>query len=97
MLKGAGTVIAEPDGTWVVNATGNPALGTGGTGDVLCGLVASLLAQRLQPAEAARAAVWLHGTAADDLVAAGIGPVGLVATELIPAIRASINRLRRGR
>jgi hydroxyethylthiazole kinase-like uncharacterized protein yjeF len=94
VLKGAGTVIAEPDGTWVINDTGNPALGTGGTGDVLCGLVASLLAQRLAPAEAARAAVWLHGTAADDLVAAGTGPVGLVATELIPAIRATINRTR---
>jgi hydroxyethylthiazole kinase-like uncharacterized protein yjeF len=94
VLKGAGTIVAEPGGAWVVNATGNPALGTGGTGDVLCGLVAALLAQKLPPAEAARAAVWLHGRAADDLVAAGVGPVGLVATELIPAIRAALNRTR---
>ncbi len=95
VLKGAGTVVAEPGGRWVVNATGNPALGTGGTGDVLCGLVGSLLAQKMAPAEAARAAVWLHGRAADDLVAAGVGPVGLTASELIPAIRAAINRTRR--
>lgn len=94
VLKGAGTVIAEPDGTWVVNRTGNAALGTGGTGDVLCGLVGSLLAQDLRPADAARAAVWLHGRAADDLVATGVGPVGLTASELIPAIRTAINRVR---
>jgi hydroxyethylthiazole kinase-like uncharacterized protein yjeF len=94
VLKGAGTIIAEPSGSWVINTTGNPSLGTGGTGDVLCGLVAALLAQNLLPVDAARAAVWLHGRAADDLVAAGIGPVGLVATELIPAIRTALNRAR---
>jgi hydroxyethylthiazole kinase-like uncharacterized protein yjeF len=94
VLKGAGTVIVEPHESWTINTTGNPALGTGGTGDVLCGLVASLLAQHLTPIEAALAAVWLHGVAADDLVAAGIGPVGLVATELIPAIRTALNRTR---
>ncbi len=94
VLKGAGTVVCGPDGAWVVNATGNPALATGGTGDVLTGLVAGLLAQRLAPAEAARAAVWLHGRAADALVASGIGPVGLAATELIPAIRSAINAAR---
>jgi len=92
VLKGAGTIIAAPDGSWVINTTGNPALGTGGTGDVLCGLVAGLLAQHLAPFEAACAAVWLHGAAADDLVGAGIGPLGLTASELIPAIRARINR-----
>ena len=94
VLKGAGTVVADPGANWVINPTGNPALGTGGTGDVLCGLVGSLLAQHLPPREAACAAVWLHGTAADDLVADGIGPVGMVATELIPAIRSALNRLR---
>jgi hydroxyethylthiazole kinase-like uncharacterized protein yjeF len=92
VLKGAGTIVVTPDGSWVINTTGNPALGTGGTGDVLCGLVAGLLAQHLSPFEAACAAVWLHGSAADDLVAAGIGPLGLTASELIPAIRARINR-----
>ncbi len=96
VLKGAGTIVCEPGGAWVVNATGNPALATGGTGDVLTGLVAGLLAQHLPPADAARAAVWLHGHAADTLVASGTGPVGLAATELIPAIRAAINALRAG-
>lgn len=92
VLKGAGTVITDPHGAWVINPTGNPGLATGGTGDVLCGLVAALLAQRLSPIDAARAAVWMHGQAADDLVAEGIGPVGLTASELIPAIRRVLNR-----
>ena len=96
VLKGAGTVIAEPAGAWSINPTGNPALSTGGTGDVLCGLVAGLAAQGLTPLDAARAATWLHGTAADDLVAAGQGPVGLTASELIVAIRTAINRVIRG-
>ena len=92
VLKGAGTVIAEPDGAWVVNTTGNPGLATGGTGDVLCGLVAALLAQGVAPSQAARAAVWLHGTAADDCVAQGLGPIGLTASDLLPVIRDAINR-----
>ncbi|MEO8937755.1 MAG: NAD(P)H-hydrate dehydratase [Burkholderiaceae bacterium] len=93
ILKGAGSVIAEPSGGWVINPTGNPLLATGGTGDVLCGLVVALLAQSLAPLDAARAATWIHGTAADDLAAAGIGPVGMTASELIVAIRAVINRM----
>lgn len=93
VLKGAGSVVADPFGVWVINPTGNPALATGGTGDVLCGLVAGLLAQRLSPLDAARMATWVHGKAADDLVAAGIGPVGVAASELIVPIRAVLNRL----
>ncbi len=92
VLKGAGSVIADASGAWVINTTGNPGLATGGTGDVLCGLVAGLLAQHLSPLDAARAATWLHGTAADDLVAQGIGPIGLTASELLPAIRVALNR-----
>ena len=93
VLKGAGTIIADPRSRWVVNTSGNPGLATGGTGDVLCGLVAGLLAQHLSPLDAARAAAWLHGAAADDLVAQGIGPIGLTSSELFPAIRATLNRL----
>ena len=93
VLKGAGSVIADAGGTWVINTTGNPGLATGGTGDVLCGLVVGLLAQHLAPLDAARAATWLHGTAADELVARGTGPIGLTASELLPAIRAVLNRL----
>ncbi|MGV7206471.1 NAD(P)H-hydrate dehydratase [Oxalobacteraceae bacterium A2-2] len=93
VVKGSGTVIARPDGQAVINGTGNPALSTAGTGDVLSGLGGALLAQGWPAWEAALAAVWLHGMAADVLVAEGLGPIGLAAGELIPAIRAALNRL----
>jgi ADP-dependent NAD(P)H-hydrate dehydratase / NAD(P)H-hydrate epimerase len=92
VLKGSGSIIATPDGSATINPTGNPALATAGTGDVLTGLCGALLAQGWPAAQAALAAVWLHGAAADRLVADGIGPVGLTASELIPAIRAAFNR-----
>ncbi|OFJ46454.1 bifunctional ADP-dependent (S)-NAD(P)H-hydrate dehydratase/NAD(P)H-hydrate epimerase [Janthinobacterium lividum] len=93
VLKGSGTLIAAPDGGIVINNTGGPALATAGTGDVLSGLCGSLLAQGWPAWEAAVGAVWLHGAAADALVAAGNGPIGLTAGELIPAIRKLINAL----
>ncbi len=93
VLKGSGTVIAARDGAIVINTTGNPALATAGTGDVLSGLCGSLLAQGWPEWEAALAGVWLHGMAADLLVTEGAGPVGLTAGEVIPAIRAEVNRL----
>ena len=96
ILKGAGSVLADVTGAWTINPTGNPALATGGTGDVLCGLVAALLAQKIPPLAAARAATWAHGRAADALVAAGTGPVGLTPSELIPAIRRVLNELQSG-
>lgn len=95
VLKGAGTVIAFPDGDIVINPTGNPALSSAGTGDVLSGLCGALLAQGWPSAEAALASVWLHGKAADDLVDLGVGPIGLTASEVIPAVRALINRVVR--
>jgi hydroxyethylthiazole kinase-like uncharacterized protein yjeF len=93
VLKGSGTVIAAPDGNAVINTTGNPALATAGTGDVLAGLCGALLAQGWPQWEAALAAVWLHGMAADVLVTEGCGPIGLTAAELIPAIRTALNRM----
>ncbi|MGO4469511.1 NAD(P)H-hydrate dehydratase, partial [Pseudoduganella sp. RAF53_2] len=93
VLKGSGTVIAAQDGTVVINTTGNPALATAGTGDVLAGLCGSLLAQGWPAWETALGAVWLHGMAADVLVAEGTGAIGITAGELIPAIRTAINRL----
>lgn len=93
ILKGSGSIIAHPDGRLVINTSGNPALATAGSGDVLAGLCGALLAQHWPVWEAALAACWLHGTAADVLVAAGIGPAGLTASELIPAVRTEINRL----
>lgn len=93
VLKGSGTVLAKPDGHIVINSTGNPALATAGTGDVLAGLCGSLLAQGWPAWEAALSAVWLHGMAADVLVTEGTGPIGVTASELIPAIRTALNRM----
>ncbi|HDR9488065.1 TPA: NAD(P)H-hydrate dehydratase [Burkholderia aenigmatica] len=93
VLKGSGTVIAAPDGRVAINPTGNAALATGGTGDVLGGLIGALLAQRVAPYEAALAGVYLHGLAADTLTANGTGPAGLTAGELAPMVRTLINRL----
>ncbi|MES2537907.1 MAG: NAD(P)H-hydrate dehydratase [Pseudomonadota bacterium] len=93
VLKGSGTVIARPDGEAVINPTGNPALATAGTGDVLAGICGALLAQQWTAWEAALAAVWMHGRAADEMVEQGIGPIGLTAGELIPCVRAILNRL----
>ena len=91
VLKGAGSVCAFPDGRWSVNTTGNPGLASGGTGDVLAGIIGALLAQGLAPEHALQLGVCVHGAAADALVARGIGPVGLTASELIPEARALLN------
>ena len=91
VLKGVGSVIAHPDGTWDINASGGPALATAGSGDVLSGLLGALLAQGLDAKTALRYAVCLHGATADALVAQGTGPLGLTASELPDAARALLN------
>ncbi|NMM37846.1 MAG: NAD(P)H-hydrate dehydratase [Glaciimonas sp.] len=93
VLKGSGSIIADPQNNIVINPTGNPGLATAGTGDVLAGIIGALLAQGWHEWDAVIAAVWLHGDAADALVAAGQGPIGLTASELIPVVRRSLNRL----
>lgn len=95
VLKGAGSILAHPDGTFDVNATGGPALATAGSGDVLCGMLGALLAQQLDARAALRYAVCLHGAAADRLVADGAGPLGVTASELPDAARALLNRAAR--
>jgi hydroxyethylthiazole kinase-like uncharacterized protein yjeF len=91
VVKGAGSVLAHPDGTWDINASGNPALASAGTGDVLAGIVAAMLAQHVDAKSALRLGVCVHGAAADACVAEARGPVGLVAGELIAAARALVN------
>lgn len=86
VLKGAGTVVADPDGEAAICAAGNPGMATGGSGDVLGGLLASLLAQGMGPGEAARAAVHVHARAGD-LVQAERSMAGLVASDLLEGIR----------
>jgi len=93
VLKGVGTIVAAPDGRLAINPSGNAALASGGTGDVLGGIIGALLAQHLPRYEAALAGVYLHGLAADMLTARGHGPAGLTAGELAPMVRELINRL----
>lgn len=85
VLKGAKTVIAEPDGTVTIAPFENPALATGGTGDVLAGVIGALLAQGLAPGPAARLGVYLHGTAGD-VVSERLGDAGLLASDLPEAV-----------
>jgi ADP-dependent NAD(P)H-hydrate dehydratase / NAD(P)H-hydrate epimerase len=93
ILKGSGTIITRSDGNAIINTTGNPALATAGTGDVLSGICGALLAQHWPIWEAAAAAVWLHGHAADVLVDKGVGPIGLTASELITEVRSALNQV----
>jgi len=85
VLKGAHTVIAEPQGTLFINPTGNPGMATAGTGDVLAGMIGALLGQGYEPSLAARVAVYVHGLAGD-LVAARSGQRSLIAGDLIEAL-----------
>ena len=91
LLKGAGTVIAMPDGQWFINASGNPGLAAAGMGDTLAGIIGGLAAQGMELDQAALLGTYLHGAAADALVAEGIGPLGLTASEVALAARELIN------
>ena len=84
LLKGADTIIAAPDGKVAINASAPPWLATAGSGDVLAGLIAGLLAQGMPPWDAAAAGAFLHGRAG--VIA---GP-GLVAEDLLPAITTAL-------
>ena len=92
VLKGARTIVAEPDGSAAIAPFENPALATGGTGDVLAGTIGSLLAQGLAPFAAARLGVYLHGLAGD----AGrerFGDAGLLASDLPDGLAVARKRL----
>ncbi len=85
VLKGACTIVAHPDGRTRINWPANPALATAGTGDVLAGMITGLLAQHVEPFDAASASVYLH-TAAAGLVSTEIGDRGLLASDLLAKI-----------
>lgn len=85
ILKGARTLVALPNGEVYINATGNPGMATAGTGDVLTGMVTSLIGQGMSPKMAAVAGVFLHGAAGDE-AAIHIGPVGIMAGDIIEFI-----------
>ena len=85
VLKGAHTIVAQPQGPCRVSPFANPLLSVGGTGDVLSGIIAGLLAQGMTPADAAACGVYLHGAAAESLRPA-FGDRGATATDIIGAI-----------
>jgi hydroxyethylthiazole kinase-like uncharacterized protein yjeF len=91
VLKGARTVVAEPDGRAWINPTGNPGMAAGGMGDVLTGLITGLLAQGCTASEACRAGVFLHGLAADILAQRTCQ--GFLATEVMDTVPQAIQRV----
>jgi ADP-dependent NAD(P)H-hydrate dehydratase / NAD(P)H-hydrate epimerase len=93
VLKGAGTVIAAPDGRTALCPTGNPGMASGGMGDVLAGVIGALLAQGLSAFDAACFGAYAHGAAAD-AVAARRGQVGLLAGDVLDAMPPTIGRLQ---
>ncbi|MBQ6807914.1 MAG: NAD(P)H-hydrate dehydratase [Firmicutes bacterium] len=94
VLKGAGTVVATPEGRVFINSSGNPGMATGGTGDVLAGMIATLLAQGMVPAVAAACAVWLHG-AAGDIAVTKNGVAGLLAGDIVEAVPTALKSIGR--
>ena len=91
VLKGAGTVIATPDGHYCINTSGNPGMASGGMGDALSGMIAAFLAQGLNTLDAAKLGVFLHGAAADECLTHAMAPHGLTASEVIFEARTLLN------
>jgi hydroxyethylthiazole kinase-like uncharacterized protein yjeF len=95
VLKGAYTGIAAPDGSYWFNTTGNPGMATGGSGDVLTGLITGLLAQGMDPLDAARYGVYLHGLAGD-LAAGSLGQQAMIAGDMVRNIGAAFKEVLEG-
>jgi NAD(P)H-hydrate epimerase len=93
VLKGSRTVIAAPSGLVAINPTGNAGMASGGMGDALAGIIGSLVAQGLEPAEAAETAVFWHGAAADR-VAARRGEAGLLASDVIEELPPTLREMQ---
>ena len=96
VLKGAHTVVAAPDGRAAISPYANPLLATAGTGDVLAGAIAGLLAQGMEPFEAAACGVYLHGLAAEE-IGEEFGDRGMLASELLPALPRAIRTVLHGK
>jgi len=93
VLKGAHTVIVAPDGQSKISPTANPGLASAGTGDVLTGVIAGLVAQGLSLFDAAACGVYLHAEAGE-VVKAKLGDAGMIATDLLPALPLVIKQLK---
>jgi hydroxyethylthiazole kinase-like uncharacterized protein yjeF len=93
VLKGAHTVVASPNGEARISAMANPGLASAGTGDVLSGAIAGLLAQGLPYPAAAACGVYLHGLAGE-MVRAEIGDAGMIASDLLPALPRAIKKIK---
>lgn len=89
-LKGSRTLVAAPDGGMAINLTGNPGMASGGAGDVLTGVTAAWIGQGLRAADACRAAVYLHGLAAD-IAVRGRGETALIATDIVAALGKAVS------
>lgn len=89
VLKGHRTVIAAPDGEIFINTTGNPGMAKGGSGDVLAGIITSLIGQGIPPKEAAYIGVWLHG-AAGDRSAEAFGEYSMTPTDMLGCLKSTI-------
>lgn len=92
VLKGHETIIAAPNGDYYINETGNPGMATGGTGDVLTGMIASFVGQGMEPYDAAIAGVYFHGLAGD-LAVKEKGVLSLIATDLLNKLPEVLKKL----
>jgi NAD(P)H-hydrate epimerase len=95
VLKGARTIVAAPDGNVAINLTGNPAMASGGMGDVLTGMIPGLIAQGYDSTTSVHIAVYLHGLLGD-ILAYEKGPAGLLAGDLVEALPRALKMLTEG-
>ena len=95
VLKGAHTVVASPEGNIRMSGSANPGLASAGTGDILAGVIASLIAQGLSPSGAAATGVYLHSEAGE-LLRHQIGDAGMVASDILPVLPLVIKRIKEG-
>jgi NAD(P)H-hydrate epimerase len=92
VLKGADSVVATPEGKTYINTTGNPGMATGGSGDVLTGVIAALAGQGLEPEAAAASGVFLHGLAGD-LASDRVGEYGLIASDIADMVAIAVKSI----